>query len=100
YSSVVRAGVEGTRVLRDFRDCVFGRRPNREGAGLGRRRQELGAVSVAGAGAVQGVYPLPRAMALGWAAGDPAEPRLGRGGKRPAATRAIRGRAWRGREGP
>ena len=55
--------------------AVFGQWPHQQSRGFGRRRQELGTGGIAGAGAQQGVHPLPHAVALGWPAGDPAKPR-------------------------
>ena len=60
---------------------------DRQGHGLGRRRQELGAGSARRAGAQQGPDPLPHAVALGRSAGRAAEPRLGRGRQRAADPR-------------
>ena len=79
--------------LRDLRHRLFGHRPHRQGHGLGRRRQELGRSGAAGAGASQGLHPLPHAVALGRPAGGAAEPRLGRGRQRAAAARGLRRRA-------
>ena len=89
---VARAGDEGAGLLRDFRHRLFRQRAHLEGHGLGRRRQELGPGRAAGAGAAEGLHPLPHAVALGRRAGDPAKPRLGRSQQRPADARA---RSWR-----
>ena len=70
--------------LRDFRHRLFRHRAHRQGDGVGRRRQELGRGRAAGAGASQGVHPLPHAVALGRRAGRAAKPRLGRVRQRPA----------------
>jgi len=48
--------------------------------GFGRRRAELGAGGPAGAGALQGFYPVPHALAVGRRSCGPAKPRLGRAG--------------------
>src|SRR6516225_2017374 len=76
HPPVVRPCVAGAGLLRDFRRRLFGQRPHFQGDGLGRRRQELGAGGAAGAGDAEGVRALPHAVALGWPAGRPAEPRL------------------------
>src|SRR5262249_11139754 len=46
----------------------------------------------------QGVHALPHAVALGWPAGDPAKPRVGRRRQRAAAARRVRGGARTDRE--
>ena len=89
------SGIEDERAgpLRGLRRRLFGQRPDREGHGLRRRRQDLGAGGAAGAGAAQGVHAVPRALALGRRAGDSAKPRVGRGGQRAADARARSSRS-------
>ena len=48
HASVVRPRDEGPGLLRHLRRRLFGQRPHRQGHGLGRRRQELGAGRAAG----------------------------------------------------
>ena len=49
-----------------------------KGDGLRRRRQELGRGALEEPVLEQGAYTVPHALALGWPAGRPAKPRLGR----------------------
>ena len=49
-----------------------------ESHGFRRWRQELGGGGAAGAGAEQGLHPLPHALALGRRSRNPAKPRMGR----------------------
>ena len=67
-----------------------GDRADREGDGLGRRRSKLGASRAAGAGAQQGLHPLPHAVALGWRPGNAAKPCMGRSRQRTADPCRIR----------
>jgi sulfane dehydrogenase subunit SoxC len=93
HPSLLRPRAEGDGLLRDFRPRLFGQRTHLQGDGLGRRRQELGTGGAAGAGAAEGVHALPHAVALGWPAGHPAEPCLGRGRQRSAVAGRVRRRA-------
>ena len=58
---------EGAGLLRDFRHRLFGHRPHRQGHGLGRRRQELGASGAAGAGAARRRSPASACRGAGTA---------------------------------
>ena len=75
---------ERTGFLRDLRRRLLRQRAHREGDGVGRRREELGAGGVAGACSSEGVHPLPRPVALGRRTRRAAEPRMGRGRQRAA----------------
>ena len=77
HSSLSRPEVERAGALRDLRHRLFGQRTHLEGHGLGRRWHELGAGGAANAGTAEGVCAVPLALALGWQARRPAEPRLG-----------------------
>ena len=85
-------------LLRDFRHRLFGHRPHRQGAGLRRRRQELGRSRGGRPGQPEAFTRFSHAVALGRPAGDPAQPRLGRFRRRAAAARRLRRRARRGQE--
>ena len=89
-SAVARPHLEGARHLRDHRRRLCRHRAHRQGAGLRRRRQELGRGGTPGAAPAEGLHPLPHAVALGRQPGDPAEPGLGRGRQHAADPRAVR----------
>ena len=86
-------GAEGAGLLRKCRHRLFRHGKDREGDGLGRRREELGPSRASGAGTAEGVHALPHAMALGWNARDSAEQGMGRSRQRPADPRRVRRRA-------
>ena len=56
HPSLIQPLVEGAGLLRDFRRRLFRHWADCQGHGLGRRRQELGAGSAAGAGEPQGLH--------------------------------------------
>jgi sulfane dehydrogenase subunit SoxC len=63
-----------TQPLRDFRARLVGLRQDRQGRGVGGRRQELGRRGIVRPGAAEGADPLPHAVAVGRQPGDLAEP--------------------------
>src|SRR5262249_25721695 len=100
HPSIAGAGDEGAGILRDLRRCIFGKRPDCKGYGFGRWRKDVGTSGTAGAGAPEGLYSLPRALALGWQPRRFANPRMGRRRQRAAAPRQDRGATRRDKECP
>ena len=86
--TLARAGL-----LRNLRACLFRQWPHREGHGLRRRRQKLGAGGAARPGVAEIAHAFPHAVALGRPAGGAAKPGLGRGRQRAADPRRTAGPA-------
>src|SRR5262245_47963463 len=95
HPPLARTGDEGSRLLRDFRRCLFGQWSNRKGNGVRRCRQDLGTSSTSRTDAEQGVHAIPRAVALGRRPGGIAESGVGRSRLRTTNTRRTRGRSRR-----
>ncbi len=91
--SIPRPHVAGCGLLRDRRPRLVRAGPHPPGRGVGRRRQQLGACGVAGAGASESAHALPRPVAVERRSRHPAKPRDRRYWPRAADARSIRGGA-------
>ena len=78
HTTIAGPDVEEARALRHYRPRLFRHWADIESDGLRRWRPELGGGGAAGAGAQQGLHPVPHALALGWLSRSPAKSSMGR----------------------